>query len=263
MKGERGNGSEVAGVPVSNAECTEVQCWWKQRQSIWQWGGGHSESVDELLIRSPTPCLDRHIETHVRKHTIGNTYPLVTCGCWSLLHAEQLTQSDVFCLCLSIQSFITGHKHTLELMSCPGKKPQFNTVRSWLFRESPQHFNLPLPELKLSPHTGQRRLETQPYCTRTALPGHCVVFFFWGEEDCGDDKDVSFIFWWAQEGFRFLGFLSCWARTVWKKSGVSFHRQESSGILSLCFCDSAVSYIQPNNRQSSWFIALLVSCIGF
>ena len=182
-KGERGNGPEVAGVQVSNAECTEVNCWRKQRRSIWQWwrggGGGHLESMEELLICSLTPCLERHTERHVREHTNGNTHPLVTCRCWSLLHAGQSTQSDVFRLCLPMQSFVIGHKHTLELMSWAGRKPQFNTARSWLFfRESPKHFNLPLPELKLSAHTDQRRLETQPYCTHRALLGHCVDFYF-------------------------------------------------------------------------------------
>lgn len=36
---KEGKARQKAGVQVTNAECTEVNRWWKQRQRVWQRGG--------------------------------------------------------------------------------------------------------------------------------------------------------------------------------------------------------------------------------
>ncbi len=113
MREWKGKAQKKEGVQVSNAESTKVDFWWKQRQTF---GSRGAFRINELIIDNlPPPCLDRHVGTHT--HT-----PRVTYGSRSLLCAGQLTQSEVFCLYLLLQSFIFGHKHKLHLMFSAGRK---------------------------------------------------------------------------------------------------------------------------------------------
>lgn len=110
-------------------------------------------------------------------------------------------------------------------MFSAGRKPQFNTVCSWLFQESPKNFNLPLPQLKCSPLTLiQWGLKHGPAVPIQPVLVHCVGSF--KVRKTGDDE-CRFHFLMSTGRFQVCGFLSSKARTVWKSQiGVCFTGKE-------------------------------------